>query len=426
MKHSWKITIFLVLLLNIIGSFRNISYDAAVGRVIWDPNWAKIFLITCFALLLSRIHLKEKEKHPQYLKWLLFGDAPSGKRIRYLDDLRLFAVLSVILVHVLSRSGVISGSMFTEGRFSSDILHVVVSCLLFCNPLFIMLSGALLLPVQEESALVFYRKRLTKVLIPAFLYGASYPILIRGFSATFQGALSAPMEQLRLFMADTPHFWLIYLILGLYLITPLLRILLKHLSAGGSWMLLLTILLAGTGNLGNALGLWHWNLAFLWVSWIGIFLWGFFLISETPRPLPALALPAGILAFLCSVAIFLWKPEASNNWYYTSAVSLLVCGGLFQGLRRRQEALERRSDRLPRRSAFRRILEPAAVVIRKYSFSILIIHWYVLYYIVEKQFGLTFGVILPFLLTLFFSLVFAFVLDNTIVFVFLHAKSLKK
>jgi len=93
-----------------------------------------------------------------------------------------------------------------------------------CVPLFVMLTGALLLrPEKTDEPLgVFFRKRWRRIGIPVIFWGAIYfawQFLIRNQPTTadyiFRGILTGPYV----------HFWFVYILIGLYLFTPLLRVL---------------------------------------------------------------------------------------------------------------------------------------------------------------------------------------------------------
>jgi surface polysaccharide O-acyltransferase-like enzyme len=93
-------------------------------------------------------------------------------------------------------------------------------------PLFVMLTGALLLrPEKSEPLSVFFKKRWARLGLPLLFWGAAYfvwdflVIRIPFSSGTIiQGILNGPYS----------HFWYIYVLLGLYLWTPILRVFLAH------------------------------------------------------------------------------------------------------------------------------------------------------------------------------------------------------
>ncbi len=96
-------------------------------------------------------------------------------------------------------------------------------------PLFLMLTGVLLLQPSQfnESLKVFFKKRWDRIGLPVIFAGLVYFVWFFGVQqqpltagAVVQGVLTGPYYQ----------FWYIYLLIGLYLLTPLIRVLMAHAS----------------------------------------------------------------------------------------------------------------------------------------------------------------------------------------------------
>jgi surface polysaccharide O-acyltransferase-like enzyme len=94
-------------------------------------------------------------------------------------------------------------------------------------PLFLMLTGALLLQPSKfgEPLGVFFKKRWARIGLPFIFWGAAFfawDFLVehQAFtsSAIIQGILTGPYYQ----------FWYLYLLVGLYLLTPILRVVMAH------------------------------------------------------------------------------------------------------------------------------------------------------------------------------------------------------
>ena len=95
-------------------------------------------------------------------------------------------------------------------------------------PLFVMLHGALLLTKSENEPLrVFFKKRWVRIGLPFVFWGVAY-FAWRAFvnheeltsGSIVQGILSGPYF----------HFWFLYMIIGVWLFTPILRIVVSHIS----------------------------------------------------------------------------------------------------------------------------------------------------------------------------------------------------
>lgn len=87
------------------------------------------------------------------------------RRTYYLDILRIFACLLVILMHSPSPNTVAQPSSF----FLSGISYFTMPCI----GLFFMVSGALLLPATA-TATEFLKRRLGRVLLPTVFWSAMY------------------------------------------------------------------------------------------------------------------------------------------------------------------------------------------------------------------------------------------------------------
>lgn len=139
-------------------------------------------------------------------------------RLLYLDWLRVLATVAVVTIHV--SAGYVTKANLDLNWFIANFLE---SLSRWAVPIFVMISGALLLRKQKEITIwQFFKKRTNKVLIPFiswsilfFIYGiyyGSYPPSIKNFIKLFIN------QDLIL------HFWFFYMIIGLYLITPLLKL----------------------------------------------------------------------------------------------------------------------------------------------------------------------------------------------------------
>jgi surface polysaccharide O-acyltransferase-like enzyme len=111
----------------------------------------------------------------------------------------------------------------------------------WCVPVFVMISGVLLLnPQRLQSAGVFYRKRMSRILIPLAFWTAFY----LGLRLCFEG-LSWP-EAGRDIVRASPygHLWFLYMIAGLYFLTPILQPYVR-LTALREQAVIVTLLLLG-------------------------------------------------------------------------------------------------------------------------------------------------------------------------------------
>lgn len=159
-------------------------------------------------------------------------------RIVWADFLRLIAILMVICIHCADPFNVSPEARSNpEYNFWGSIYGAFLRP---CVPLFVMLTGMLLLSVREETG-PFYKKRMMRVLVPfvvwSFLYtifpwltglvGLDSSILTRMFAYAGESpsqSLGDSLHNLWMipfnFHTYTVHLWYIYMLLGLYLYLP--------------------------------------------------------------------------------------------------------------------------------------------------------------------------------------------------------------
>jgi surface polysaccharide O-acyltransferase-like enzyme len=141
------------------------------------------------------------------------------------DAIRACAILMVVATHVVTT--IQQRSFATAGHWWTTLLaHVLVRP---CVPLFVMLSGMLLLdPAKSEPIAVFLRKRFSRVLIPYLFWTCVY-LALNQLSGNHPMTVSGMLRS----VVETPvsgHLWFVQMILGVYLATPVLRIFVRGAS----------------------------------------------------------------------------------------------------------------------------------------------------------------------------------------------------
>ena len=139
------------------------------------------------------------------------------------DALRVISLLLVILLHS-SDNYVSSFNTFTPTW--TWLIYIIHTPTRISVQLFFMISGWLLLSKKEETLKDFFRKRFLRI-VPPFLF---YLVLFYLWEIFYQGEKIS----FRIIISDIlndrlpPHFWFVYAIVGLYLLTPILRVLVQH------------------------------------------------------------------------------------------------------------------------------------------------------------------------------------------------------
>lgn len=134
-------------------------------------------------------------------------------RVEFLDYLRVFAIFMVLMVHACEQFyfGPDGGFLI---KSAGDAAWVVAldSAGRAAVPLFVMASAYLLFPVTRPTG-EFLRRRLLRVGVPFLLWAVVYNIRFDGSWAAM--AFNFPM-------ATGGHLWFVPMLVGLYLLMPLL------------------------------------------------------------------------------------------------------------------------------------------------------------------------------------------------------------
>lgn len=155
--------------------------------------------------------------------------------IGWIDFLRVFAVIMVVFSHCCDAF---------VGAFDSDKSQFLTGVFLGslarpCVPLFVMMTGVLILPVPETISLgAFYRKRIGRIIIPLIFWSLVLPVVFWAYFNTFGRESLNPMLSPsdysfgtllnRLytwvfnFNFDTVPLWYLYMLIGLYFVIPVL------------------------------------------------------------------------------------------------------------------------------------------------------------------------------------------------------------
>ncbi len=246
----------------------------------------------------------------------------SNKHINWGDYARTLAVMAVVLLHV--SSFYVKNIYVTQANvwWSSSNLHtfnwwvanLFDSSVRWCIPAFVMLSGALLLnPNKRETLRQFYRKRMHRILIPLIFW-----VIVYSFINVFYYHQSVS-KAWHLVVIGKPFYqmWYLYMLLGLYLITPFLRNLIQRFSSRTvTIMACCALLLAILWNLFVYIPIERPGYFIFWcLKYVGYFLLGYQLSLLTIKKLhvsiPILCLILSIL--VTAVGTFMALPTHGPN-----------------------------------------------------------------------------------------------------------------
>ena len=157
----------------------------------------------------------------------------SGPRKQFLDVLRVLATCAVVLMHVLTgATDVTDASIVPEYR---SLLLSVMDLVTWCVPIFLLISGYLFLnPKRTLTYPVMIKKYCRRIALAILLFGVPYAASeLVVTERTFRIRMIPEALKMTLMGHTWSHMWYLYLILFLYLITPLLKKVLRVLPVWG-------------------------------------------------------------------------------------------------------------------------------------------------------------------------------------------------
>ncbi|MFC2063832.1 acyltransferase, partial [Chloroflexota bacterium] len=140
----------------------------------------------------------------------------------WLNNSRILAIFVVLLAHSADVV-IVTNQIGTYNWWIGNVYDILGR---WSVPVFVMVSGALLLnPSRKEDLNTFYRKRLSRILLPILFWSVFYILITIRFGEYWLGHSPSFSSILMDLAAGKPffHLWFLYMILGLYLFTPFLR-----------------------------------------------------------------------------------------------------------------------------------------------------------------------------------------------------------
>lgn len=142
------------------------------------------------------------------------------KRKFWADALRALSIFMVVVIHSSAKilyewGSTISGDLSIWAWNFANILN---SFSRISVPVFVMLSGAFLLS-RNESLELFFKKRIPRIVVPWMLWGTIQLLYNLDFSIT---QLSSNFTS-KIAATYFGGFWFMPMILGLYLLTPIIK-----------------------------------------------------------------------------------------------------------------------------------------------------------------------------------------------------------
>lgn len=165
----------------------------------------------------------------------------ADSHVVWLDVVRLIAMFTVVCCHCTDPFNFYPGTVpnIEDIKFWGAVYGAVLRP---CVPLFVMITGALLLPVRGDAS-VFYKKRIPRVFFPFLIWSVIYNffpwitgllgveprVILDFFPYSGEEVMRQSLAVSMGYIAELPfnfsildvHMWYIYLLIGLYLYLPI-------------------------------------------------------------------------------------------------------------------------------------------------------------------------------------------------------------
>ncbi len=169
------------------------------------------------------------------------------ERVAYADLLRILSVFAVIVIHVAN-----GGELASDiGSLNWHICNLYNTSVRWAVPVFVMLSGMFLLnPDKDVCIRKVYGKYVLRILLAIAVWGLFYRCTDIAFSRYIRhkeiSRNAAIVEILEIpFGTAWFHLWYLYMIIGLYVMTPIYRVFTRYASKKEALYLLAVFALSG-------------------------------------------------------------------------------------------------------------------------------------------------------------------------------------
>lgn len=158
----------------------------------------------------------------------------SGTRIHYFDALRVFCAFLIVYLHT---TAIVMGDYENSREISWIFVVITNSFTRMGVTIFFMISGALLLRSSKNDSISYVLKhRVLKIFIQVIVWSIIY-LLFHTF--IWQTKDFNVIKYIRLITSSGIHsnLWFLHVLLGLYIILPLLRIIVSKVNVKYLWYL---------------------------------------------------------------------------------------------------------------------------------------------------------------------------------------------
>ena len=246
-------------------------------------------------------------------------------RINYINSLRLLATLSVVWLHA-------SAGLLDVREIASVDDKFWLSCHKYCMqfgvPVFVMISGALFLnPAKEIGFPLLLRKYVKRIAFALLIFGLPMCVVETYFSNS-GGVINSVLHFIQ--GRSWSHMWYLYMLIGLYLITPVIKPFVTK-ASDRDWIaaLVLLFVMSSLFPTMNAMGAGLTSWMIISTPYIFIYMLGYWLCWKAPQRIVGNKAALTVVTLLC-VAIIVAKCYYGFNYYgYADPVTICLAATLF-------------------------------------------------------------------------------------------------
>lgn len=218
------------------------------------------------------------------------------------DYIRVISCLAIIVIHCTDV--LLDNQDYGRTWWIGNIIQAFVRIAL---PMFVLLSGSLLLNNQNQETLGnFYMKRLIKIVIPLCIYSFIYIFVFRH---NYSLEIFKPMNLKNAIKSILEgnvyyHLWFVYMIIGLYLCTPFLKKMCQSLTdkeCQGLTILIFIISIIEYLLPSFKINIGINNIPF--IEWTLVFLIGYLVTKETINKHYKLIYTLGVISLIFTIII---------------------------------------------------------------------------------------------------------------------------
>lgn len=145
----------------------------------------------------------------------------SSKKIEWIELLRIVSIFAIVILHVASKGVFDNLKINTAGWIWLNAFHSLTKFGVCC---FIMISGALFLNLDKKITIRdIFQKYIKRIVMIFLTWSSVYTVFSMAVKVLIRKQQFSISDILSNFLNGYVHLWFLYMIVGLYLLTPILR-----------------------------------------------------------------------------------------------------------------------------------------------------------------------------------------------------------